>query len=153
MPGYVKIILIVLVLLYIFSPYDLIPDLFPPFGWLDDAFVLGLLVYILRKGVLPGILSALFRRQTAQFNRYSQDRTYSTGGSKTNQSGRKSPYEILGVGRNAGMEEIHAAFRDAAQKYHPDKVSHLGPELKDLANEKFIEIQEAYEELQKMHKV
>lgn len=151
MPGYLKIILIILVLIYIFSPYDLIPDLFPPFGWLDDAFVLGLVIYVLRKGALPGILSSLFKKQ-AQFGRYSQQQHYNTGGFKKGTSGPKNPFETLGVAPSASLEEIHAAFREAAQQYHPDKVSHLGPELRELANEKFIEIQKAYEEVQKIRK-
>ncbi len=47
---------------------------------------------------------------------------------------------------------LDAAFREAAQQYHPDKVSHLGPELQELANKKFIEIQEAYDVLGKSQK-
>ncbi|MFC1500800.1 YkvA family protein, partial [Candidatus Zixiibacteriota bacterium] len=33
---------IVFALLYIVGPIDLIPDIIPGFGWLDDAFVVGL---------------------------------------------------------------------------------------------------------------
>jgi DnaJ-class molecular chaperone len=58
-----------------------------------------------------------------------------------------NPYEILGVKPGAGPEEIQAAYRRAVQKYHPDKVSHLGEEFQELARKKFIEIQKAYEEL------
>ena len=154
MPGYLKIVLIILVLLYIFSPYDLFPDLFPPFGWLDDGLVLGLLIYFLRKGALPSIISSIFRRQT-QSGGYSQFRTngganYNSGQTRNeSKSGPKNPYEILGVSPKATLDEIHAAFREAAQQYHPDKVSHLGPDLQALANKKFIEIQEAYDELRK----
>lgn len=47
-------------------------------------------------------------------------------------------YEILGVGRNAGEDEIKAAFRKLARQYHPDVNKEAG------AEEKFKEINEAY---------
>jgi len=51
-------------------------------------------------------------------------------------------YEILGVARNAKAEEIKKVYRKLARKYHPD----LNPNNKQ-AEEKFKEIQEAYEVL------
>ena len=47
----------------------------------------------------------------------------------------------------AGMDEISAAFRRAAQMYHPDKVATLGPEFRELAERRMKEINAAYEEL------
>src|SRR5438552_10127 len=51
-------------------------------------------------------------------------------------------YESLGVPRSAKEEEIKKAYRKLARKYHPD----LNPHKKQ-AEEKFKEIQEAYEVL------
>jgi molecular chaperone DnaJ len=47
-------------------------------------------------------------------------------------------YEILGVGRNASVDEIKAAFRRLARQHHPDV------NKEDGAEEKFKEINEAY---------
>jgi molecular chaperone DnaJ len=51
-------------------------------------------------------------------------------------------YELLGVARNAAVKDIRAAYRKLARKYHPD----LNPGDKS-AEEKFKQIQEAYEVL------
>jgi len=54
----------------------------------------------------------------------------------------KDYYEILGVPRNATLEEIKSAYRKLAMKYHPDR----NPGDKE-AERKFREVQEAYEVL------
>jgi len=56
---------------------------------------------------------------------------------------RKDYYQILGVRKDAGTEDIRKAFRHLALRYHPD---HNPGNPKD-AEEKFKEINEAYEVL------
>jgi molecular chaperone DnaJ len=51
-------------------------------------------------------------------------------------------YDLLGVSRKAPVKEIRGAYRKLARKYHPD----LNPGDKS-AEEKFKQIQEAYEVL------
>jgi len=58
-------------------------------------------------------------------------------------------YGILGVGPDASVEEIKAAYRKLTMENHPDRVASLGPELVKVAEEKFKAIQEAYEQVRR----
>jgi DnaJ like chaperone protein len=58
-------------------------------------------------------------------------------------------YQILEITKAATDEEVKKAYRKMAVKYHPDKVSHLGPEHQDAAKEKFQKLNEAYERIKK----
>jgi molecular chaperone DnaJ len=57
-------------------------------------------------------------------------------------NGKKDYYELLGVGRTAGDDEIKKVYRQLALKYHPDR----NPGDKH-AEERFKEISEAYQVL------
>jgi DnaJ like chaperone protein len=59
-------------------------------------------------------------------------------------------YRILGVAPDAGNDEIRGAYREMASKYHPDKVAHLGEEFRELATDKFQEINASYQEIRKI---
>lgn len=65
----------------------------------------------------------------------------------------KSDYKILEIPSNCSDDELKKAFRKMAVKYHPDKVSHLGDEVKSLAEEKFKKVNEAYNNIKKSRKI
>lgn len=62
---------------------------------------------------------------------------------------QKDPHDILGVKRGARMDEIKKAYREKLKKFHPDKVESLklGPEYREMFEDKTREIQKAYEAL------
>lgn len=148
------ILALILVLIYFISPIDLIPDLIPVIGRLDDIFLVVMAIYYLRYGRLPGFLSWFERilwggpRSVGSGDAGASARAGHTQREDTvRQDTAGDPYAILGVKPGASPAEIHAAYREAAQKFHPDKVSHLGEEFQAMAEKKFIEIQSAYEVL------
>ena len=139
-------------ILYVLSPYDLVPDFFIGGGWLDDIIVLGLLFwyhFIYQK-------KRYSRQQGSQGYRYSKEgnrgrfREGASSGRGTD-FGRsdtdRDPYEVLEVKKGASVEEIKGAYKRLAKQYHPDKVTHLGEEFRVLAEKRFKEIQKAYQKL------
>jgi DnaJ like chaperone protein len=60
-----------------------------------------------------------------------------------------SSYKILETTPDANEEELKKAYRKMATKYHPDKVTHLGEEFQKAANEKFQQVNAAWEQVKK----
>ena len=129
-----KLLLCILGLLYIISPYDLFPDFFIGAGWIDDLAVLLLMVwylYVYSKG-----------KEGRQ-----REKAYGGQGEPREKPAGRDPYTVLGVKKDASPDEIRRAYRHLAGQYHPDKVQHLGEEFGELAERRFKEIQRAYQEL------
>ena len=59
---------------------------------------------------------------------------------------KRDYYEVLGVNKNATLNEIKSAFRKLAKQYHPDVSKEADAEAK------FKEAQEAYAVLRMMKK-
>ena len=83
------------------------------------------------------------------FNEGLYDQLFQKYGLKT-----QNFYEVLGVSKKMSFDEIRKIYLKKRREFHPDKLISKGlpEELIEKAQEKFIEIQEAYEELEKIHK-
>lgn len=57
-------------------------------------------------------------------------------------------YTILEIERSASDEEVKKAYRNMAKKYHPDRVNTEDEAIRKGAEEKFKEVQKAYEQIQ-----
>jgi len=139
-----KYLLIIIGLIYVLSPYDILPDFLVGWGWLDDIILLFFLWRYLKN---------LFQKQSGAQGFYHQHRQsfersngFSEKETDTTDS-PKDPYTVLNVPNDASSEEIKKAYRELANKYHPDKVLHLGEEFRKLAEKRFKEIEKAYREL------
>lgn len=57
------------------------------------------------------------------------------------------PYKVLGLSTGASDEQVKKAYRELSRKFHPD--TNANNPLADLAEEKFKEVQSAYEQILK----
>ena len=120
-------------LLYLRSPIDLLPDRLGPIGLLDDVLVILAAIWWLRR-----------RLARAEAER---SRTSAADTEDATENAAWDPHAVLGVTRGASAEEITRAYREQMRRYHPDRVAHLGEELRQLAHRKALEIQRAYAEI------
>ncbi len=81
------------------------------------------------------------RQAEARTQQAKQDAEQATA--KTN----PDPYEILGIKPGATKAEIKSAYRKLAAKYHPDKAPNATDEIQKLAEERFKEILDSYNQL------
>jgi curved DNA-binding protein CbpA len=56
---------------------------------------------------------------------------------------------VLGVAPGASAEEIRSAYQKLIQQYHPDRVAGMGPELRELAEQRTKELNAAYDALKR----
>ena len=61
-----------------------------------------------------------------------------------------NPYEVLGVSETATDEQVRSAYIKLVKKYHPDR--YQDSDLKDLANDKLKQVNEAYDTITNMRK-
>ncbi len=126
-------LLVILAVLYVLMPFDLLPDFIPVRGWIDDIIVVAWLVY-----------RYLQFQQRKTYGEKQTDQQSGTG-DHANQFQDLPPHKILEVAPDASVEQIKNAYRKLAAKYHPDKFAHLDEDFHQLAEERFKQIQAAYQ--------
>jgi hypothetical protein len=142
-----RLVPIIASLLYIVSPVDVVPDLLPGLGWIDDLIVVGFLLWYMTRQSPGRSPWDVFRERMSGPRRGSSDGFRPED--LTADFSAMDPYALLDVSPSASPEEIKSAYKRAIARYHPDKVTHLGKEFQELAHKKLLAIQQAYETLQK----
>ena len=72
--------------------------------------------------------------------------------SSTSKTKKRKPHEVLGVEANATVSDIKTAYHARMGKNHPDKVAHMSEAIQKAAEAETLDIQEAYQQLQKDRK-
>ena len=88
-------------------------------------------------GIAQSDYTSIYERHNSSFNTH-----HSTFG--------KDPYKILGISKDATDDEVKKAYRRMAMKYHPDRVAGMSEEMQRNAAEQMKEINEAYEQINKL---
>jgi DnaJ like chaperone protein len=58
---------------------------------------------------------------------------------------------VFELRESANFEQVRTAYYELVKSYHPDKVAHLGAELRRVAEVKTKEINSAYQILEKFY--
>ncbi|MGX8712492.1 MAG: TerB family tellurite resistance protein [bacterium] len=93
-------------------------------------------------GISQGDYTSIHERHVG--GRYSSNQTF------TQSHNQKDPYKVLGITKDATDEEVKKAYRRMAMKYHPDRVAGMSEEIQRNAAEQMKEINQAYEQINKM---
>jgi DnaJ like chaperone protein len=132
-------VILCLGILYVLSPFDLVPDVIPILGWIEDIVVFAAALW-------------LANRVRAPASDHASKHAEADGGSQEEPAAAplpKTPWQLLDLEPDASDEAIDAAYKAKLLQYHPDRVAHLGEDLQRLAHEKTLEMQRAYEQIKR----
>ena len=136
------------------------------FSFLIQILLLSYLLYILLGGRRSHTRSDDSQRNTRGGWQNGQDRNgdgWGSGGSWQNawesyyrqyaktqtDNSCAAAYRVLGVQQSASIDEIKAAYRKLAIKFHPDKYATQSLQAQKDAEQKFKEVNEAYDTIKK----
>lgn len=95
------------------------------------------------------------KRQQAnnQHSKHNESRGHSNQDQQKNKTANnpstQDPYEVLGVTRGMNKADIRKVYLKLMQQYAPDHVAHLGKEFQQMAHEKCVAFNLAWEKIQK----
>lgn len=140
---------LILVALYFISPVDIFPDFLGLPGRVDDFLVALVGLYYMyshssRRQRRAGPGTGAGRARSPREPGGAEEKDAGSGEASGSGGGPPDPYAVLGVSREASFPEIRRRYRQRLLEIHPDRVQHLGPEFREMAERKTLELNEAY---------
>jgi len=91
---------------------------------------------------------AIFGVESPKYNNFKSSRN-----PRQERSAGEDTYyaNILGLSGETSKAEIRKAYRHLVTQYHPDKVTHMGDRIREVAEEEMKKINEAYSYFRKKH--
>jgi hypothetical protein len=135
MPKFLHYFWITLLIIYIISPLDAVPH------FLDDLIASLVLFYLLYRN------AGMKKREN-----YSQNHDHEQSKdakSPTDSLTLEDAYRFIGVSPDTPWDEVKKAYKEKISGSHPDKVSHLGEELREKASEITLKLNSAMNMIRK----
>ena len=101
-------------------------------------------VAIVRLAELIGVKASYIDKKMTEFQKEKFSR-YNETKSGSFASDRRKAMLVLHLSEGFNQDQLKSSYRKLAVKYHPDKQFNSSPSEKEEANQKFIEIQNAYD--------
>ncbi len=132
-------LILIFLIIYIISPWDLHPH------FIDDLIASGVLWYLWLKK----------KKQWGQrSNHYANSQSQGNGRTRPDSNlGLEDAYRLVGLTPNASWEEVQKAYKEKVAKSHPDKVAHLSEELQQKAKELTLQLNKVIDIIRRHKKV
>jgi hypothetical protein len=85
------------------------------------------------------------------YRRFRREGQNGSHGARSERMVKKEEYfrNILEIQGEITLEEVKRCYKKLVAQYHPDKVCHLGPKLREIAEQEMKNLNEAYEYFKK----
>src|SRR5688500_9114691 len=127
------IVILCVGILYVLNPIDLVPDIIPILGWIEDLLVFAVALWLANRMRASAPADADAKWDKA--SRHARADGDNTLREPSTASLPKTPWQLLDIEPGASDEAIEAAYKAKLMQYHPDRVAHLGADLQRLAHE------------------
>lgn len=93
------------------------------------------------------------RKREEQKQRVEEEEARRRASSGWSSSAKNDAYygRILGLHGRVTWPDVRARYRELVVQYHPDKVNHLGPKLRAVAEQEMKEINEAFDHFKRRY--